>query len=571
MSTKYITKAKETTMSTKLTTVVKDKTVSKTSSMAKETTMSTKSITFSETLPLAPLAARDALPAPEGEPRPFSLWSFLKDAAGKQLFALPLPIGFYLPLTEVQFRLENLEYASLLDEAAACAPGSVERAARVAAFALSHNAAAVRLRRPFMAMHGETFDVVDPHGKYRAMGEAVFTSFREQTIRHALVAESTTIVVGSASGSCSCCSSSSSLCCSSRPLWTVESDDQPVVGFKGTHLDLHLNWRDLITFADGEAFAYMKPTSVLGNLLSKSHTLTHRGMLSLRSSKGIGVDLEFLEEPGGGFSKLASMMTMRGSSNVSATVEHEVKGVFVRKHGGGGAGGGEAGRRGGAAAAGCDDSAIVDDDEYYQEADIGSGEWSPIPGAPILRGQWHEGLWQHDAGDTEVGKAPKEKNLLWNVDLDGEKKKLEPRFYMSPFAVRLNARDAALDATLPPTDSRRRPDLWALEEGRFDDAYVLKMRLENALVARVNEHEKRVTATAAEAKKKKKISPSSCDDASSPAPRWFEERSPGSLLLKAGTQALRYRYKGGYWESRATGKWEDVDEEIFMAAADISE
>lgn len=468
----------------------------------------------------APLALRDALPAPQGEPRPFSLWSFLKDAAGKQLFVLPLPIGFYLPLTEVQFRLEALEYSSLLLDAAAAAPaGSADRAAKVAAFALSHYAATVRLGKPLLPMHGETYDIVDPAGKFRVVGEAVYTSFKEQTIRHAWLAESLTLVDGIDGKN-------------PVPLWKVESDDQPVVGFKGTHLDFHLNWRDLVTFADGEAFAYTKPTSVLGNLLGKKHTLTHRGCLSLRSSKGVGVDLKFLGEPGG-TSRLASMF--KGASEDAATVEHEVRGVVMKKE------------------CGADAAAAIDDDE----ASIGSGSWAPLEGASLLHGQWHRGLWSFTTSTGEEGgeqdQQEEQKTLLWEVSAGGRR---EPRFDLSPFALRLNAMDAALERALPPTDSRRRPDLRALEEGRFDAAYDLKMRLETALVARVGEHA---------AKLKKNNSSLTFADAS-PAPRWFAERNPGSLLLKAGTPALRYRYKGGYWESRESGEWEGVNEGIFDAA-----
>ena len=489
----------------------------------------------------APLALRASLPPPQGEPRPFSLWSFLKDAAGKQLFVLPLPIGFYLPLTEIQFRLEALEYSSaLLDAAAACPAGSADRAARVAAFALSHYAATVRLGKPLLPMHGETYDIVDPNGKFRVVGEAVYTSFKEQTIRHAWFAESMTFVEGSSSSSSSASSTSSPRV----PLWKVESDDQPVVGFKGTHLDFHLNWRDLITFADGEAFCYTKPTSVLGNLLGKKHTLTHRGCLSLRSSRGVGVDLKFLGEPGGAGSRLASMFGGKSSED-AATVEHEVRGVVMKKELGDG------------------EETLVDDDE----ASIGSGSWAPLEGAPLLHGQWHRGLWAVTSSSSSGGAAggeeeeeegeteEEERTLLWEVSAGGER---EPRFDLSPFALRLNALDASLEKALPPTDSRRRPDLRALEEGRFDEAYDLKMRLETALVARVAEHAARV---------KKENNSATFADAS-PAPRWFAERSPGSLLLKAGTPALRYRYKGGYWEARASGEWgQGVNEGIFDAAA----
>ena len=90
-------------------------------------------------------------------------------------------MGFYLPLTEIQFRAEELEYSSLLDAAAQAAPGSVQRATLVAGFALSHYAATVRLDKPFLPMHGETFDIYLPEKGVRVLAETVYTNFKENT------------------------------------------------------------------------------------------------------------------------------------------------------------------------------------------------------------------------------------------------------------------------------------------------------------------------------------------------------------------------------------------------------
>ncbi len=49
--------------------------------------------------------------------KPFSLWQALKDLIGKDILDAPLPIGQYCPLTELQFRAEELEYTELLDQA----------------------------------------------------------------------------------------------------------------------------------------------------------------------------------------------------------------------------------------------------------------------------------------------------------------------------------------------------------------------------------------------------------------------------------------------------------------------
>lgn len=376
----------------------------------------------------------------------------LSPTSGKQLFVLPLPIGFYLPLTEIQFRLEELEHCALLDAAAAKPKGSAERAALVAAFALSHYAATVRLGKPFLPMHGETYDIVLPDKGVRVLGEAVLTDFKKQMVRHAWRADGRG--------------------------WFLEADDQPVVGFKGTHLDFYLNWRDEIEFADGERFGYRKPTSILGGLLGRKHTLHHTGTIAIRSNAGIGVDLTFQSEPG----------MLAGKFGRDAPQPHRVKGVIL---------------------------------------DTAAG--TPLPGAPTLEGAWHVGL---DAVTDDGTRT----NIWAPTARDPAE-----RYDMSPFAVRLNALSPALDAVLPPTDARRRPDLRALEEGRFEDAYALKMALENALCAKLKKA-------------------GGC-----PPPRWFEARADGVLGLPGG-DALRYRYKGGYWEARAKGEWGGVDDSIFEAA-----
>jgi hypothetical protein len=368
---------------------------------------------------------------------------------------LPLPIGFYLPLTELQFRLEELEYSSLLDAAALAPPGSIERSTLVAGFALSHYGATIRLGKPFLPMHGETFDIVLPARGLRVLGEAVHTSFKEQTIRHAWVAQGAG--------------------------WTLEADDEPVVAFKGTHLDFHLNWRDEITFADGEAFSYRKPTSVLGGLLSSRHKLTHSGAIRVRSTLGPGVDLTF-HEPG-----LLSGRLARGGR---APARHEVRGAFV-----------------------------------------GADGVSALGGAPALEGAWHLGLDSVAADGTRTN--------VWTLENPAPSE----RHDMGAFAARLNGLTPDLLAALPPTDSRRRPDVRALEEGRYEDAYALKAKLENALAAKLGSAR------------------------GSPPARWFEPRGEGALDRLAGDH-LRYRYKGGYWEARASGEWgaAGVDGAIFSAA-----
>ena len=48
--------------------------------------------------------------------KPFSLWAALKGLIGKDILDAPLPIGQYCPLTELQFRCDELECTRLLDQ-----------------------------------------------------------------------------------------------------------------------------------------------------------------------------------------------------------------------------------------------------------------------------------------------------------------------------------------------------------------------------------------------------------------------------------------------------------------------
>lgn len=40
--------------------------------------------------------------------------------------------------------------------------------------------------------------------------------------------------------------------------WTLTGEDEPTVSFWGSSLDMHLNWTDNLSFADGETFAWRK-------------------------------------------------------------------------------------------------------------------------------------------------------------------------------------------------------------------------------------------------------------------------------------------------------------------------
>ncbi|KAJ1958257.1 Oxysterol-binding protein 3 [Linderina pennispora] len=89
----------------------------------------------------------------------------------------------------------------------------------------------------------------------------------------------------------------------------------------------------------------------------------------------------------------------------------------------------------------------------------------------------------------------------------------------------LNELVAATAKSLPPTDTRFRPDQRAYEEGRLQDAEEIKHRLEEAQRERKRERD----AKGEEWRTK-----------------WFEEREdPYSETGRS------WQYKGGYWDDRA--------------------
>jgi hypothetical protein len=94
------------------------------------------------------------------------------------------------------------------------------------------------------------------------------------------------------------------------------------------------------------------------------------------------------------------------------------------------------------------------------------------------------------------------------------------------FGITLNEITTDLEGKLPPTDSRFRPDVRALEEGNVNEAEAHKTCLEELQRDRRRRGADRT-------------------------PRWFKQVGED------------WRYRGGYWEARATGWREDPVEPLW--------
>jgi oxysterol-binding protein-related protein 3/6/7 len=127
-----------------------------------------------------------------------------------------------------------------------------------------------------------------------------------------------------------------------------------------------------------------------------------------------------------------------------------------------------------------------------------------------LEGKWDEQLFQTvDSSNYRI---------LWRVNT--YPKDAQDFYGFTSFGITLNEMTSDLEGFLPPTDSRYRPDVRALEEGDLDSAEAEKSRVEEMQRERRRLHADR-------------------------EPRWFRQ---------VGDEWV---YSGGYWEERAQG-WKNA-------------
>lgn len=114
-------------------------------------------------------------PSKKKKPSRPNLWKIVRDAMGKDLTRLSLPVYFNEPLSFVQRVMEDIEYSDVLDRASQTGlQGTAERAALVATFMVSHFAATEgRTNKPFNPLLGETFDLVRHSPPVLALAEQV--------------------------------------------------------------------------------------------------------------------------------------------------------------------------------------------------------------------------------------------------------------------------------------------------------------------------------------------------------------------------------------------------------------
>lgn len=116
---------------------------------------------------------RTRLPVPMFDRSQISIWSILKQCIGKELSKITMPIVWNEPVSFLQRFSENVLYSYLLDRADECSD-PIMRMQYVAAFAVSSISNNIdRLSKPFNPLLGETYEFVRDDLPFRYMSEQV--------------------------------------------------------------------------------------------------------------------------------------------------------------------------------------------------------------------------------------------------------------------------------------------------------------------------------------------------------------------------------------------------------------
>lgn len=365
-----------------------------------------------------------------------SLWGVMKNCIGKDLSKIPMPVHFNEPLSFTQRIVEDLEYASLLSQAARCKT-SVERMIYVAAFTVSSFANVVlRTGKPFNPLLGETYE-------FDSMHNEGWKAVVEQVSHHPPI-----------------CALHSE-----HEDWVFWQEFEMNSKFRGAYLEIiPVGISHLILKASGDHYTWTKvPTTVHNIIVGKLWADQHGTMVITNHVTGDKCDLKYHA-----YSYFASIEPR----SVDATVT-DVSGAVRYK----------------------------------------------------LHGTWDAYMKAWPANDDREDA----KLRVWErrpVHADATR-----MYGFTGMSCVLNEK-RPVDAGCAPTDSRLRPDVRLMEEAEWERANDIKGQLEDSQRKRRREMEKSMQLW---------------------QPVWFELR-PDPVI--PGREV--HQYKGGYWEAKDKGDWQNI-------------
>lgn len=378
---------------------------------------------------------RSIIPCDSTKMPPISLWSILKNAIGKDLSRMPIPVNYSEPVSMLQRLCEEMEYSELLDMACA-APDPLVRVQYVAAFAASSYASTDgRVTKPFNPLMGETFEFVSAARGFRYVAE--------QVSHHPPIS------------ACHCESSK----------YTLWAEVRVGSRFWGKSMELtpegmtHLVLKGVNGGAD-EHYSWKKVKTSVNNIVVGRLWIDHYGLMAVTCHEsGVRCELDF---------KATGWRTVEPK---------RIEGCVLTADG--------------------------------EQTHSLTGFWNAWLSSKDLRTDEEVELWRRNPVLPDA-----------------------PAYYsFSAFTMALNELKPELSKHLCPTDSRLRPDQRAMEEGNFDGANKLKVRLEEKQRA---------------ARKLMEMQKGSC------RPRWFRRGIEGDTGLE------HWEFDGAYWRAREAGDWDGV-------------
>uniref|UniRef100_A0A672H9U7 Oxysterol-binding protein n=1 Tax=Salarias fasciatus TaxID=181472 RepID=A0A672H9U7_SALFA len=373
------------------------------------------------------LSLRDSLPTPMFSRNDVSIWSILKKCIGMELSKIAMPVIFNEPLSFLQRLSEYMEHTYLIHQANA-ATDSVERMKCVAAFAVSAVASQwERTGKPFNPLLGETYELVRDDLGFRWVSEQVShhppvsafhaEGFKEDFVFHGSIYPK-------------------------LKFWgkSIEAEPKGIITL------------ELPKF--NEAYTWTNPTCCVHNIIVGQLWIEQYGNVEVINHK-TGERCSMTFKPCGLFGKelhkVEGYILDKSKKKLCAiygkwteclyTVDPAALGSFQ-----------------------CLQSSHV----VQIDIDDSSCPWE---GSSV-----DEEPEEMPPPDAETVQVIPGSELIWKITPRPDN---SAKFYaFSTFAMQLNELEKSMEGVVPPTDSRLRPDIRAMENGDIDLASAEKKRLE---------------------------------------------------------------------------------------------
>ncbi|KAG7279392.1 hypothetical protein CRUP_024211, partial [Coryphaenoides rupestris] len=411
---------------------------------------------------------RTRLPAPMFSRNDFSIWSILRKCIGMELSKITMPVIFNEPLSFLQRLTEYMEHTYLIHRANE-STDSIERMKCVAAFAVSAVASQwERTGKPFNPLLGETYELVRDDLGFRLISEQV-SHHPPVSAFHAEGLQKDFVFHGSIYPK--------------LKFWgkSVEAEPKGIITLELPKYN--------------EAYTWTNPTCCVHNIIVGQLWIEQYGNMEVINHKtGEKCCLNF--KPcglfGGELHKVEGYIVDKSKKKVCALYGKWTECLHTV------------------------DAAAFDAHKRKGGEVKKSGKAAP--------GKEPEGIPLPDADTVEVIPGSQ---LLWRI---------APRpansaemYSFTTFAMQLNETSEEIEALIPNTDCRLRPDIRAMERGDIDLASEQKNRLE----------EKQRAA------RKKRSQPDGADFSTRTpalAPRWFHQGQNPFI------NSQDWLFSGGYWD-----------------------